>query len=259
MKSGRYSASDKLALLRRHWAGEPLDLGKDEFGRDLLTKWDAAVRQDAMRRFRATVSPAEAAAHSEPPETFCLDALRWTGDDGEVPGLDDLRLAAGPFPTEYLRPGTTALCLFSARFYGRSDVIRVHDAGITQATLVDLDAKRLEEMRTIYPATWDYVAADCREFLRKDTGRYDVVIADPWQTMAAEVAWDWLPKIMSMTTAFIVNYIDEMLATLGVASDDLDRLSEVVCERTGVPVRFQKMMQRTKPVWWAVIINQGGT
>jgi hypothetical protein len=188
-----------------------------------------------------------------------LRCLTWTHDDGEIPTLDILRAQSAPFPAEYLKPNTTALSLFSARFYGRSDVIRLYDAGAAHVTLVDLDATTLDEMKAIYPKHWSYIAGDYAAFLAQaiaEGRRYDIIIADQWEAMGAEVAWDQLPRIMSMCDGiFIVDYWPRMFEALALPPDDLDALSHAVTLKTGVAIRMRAMLRRTQhnPVWWAVM------
>jgi hypothetical protein len=45
----------------------------------------------------------------------------------------------------------------------------------------------------------------------------------------------------------------EMFSELNVQPDDLDALSPAVTERTGVDIVFTQTMQRTIPVYWAVM------
>jgi hypothetical protein len=186
-----------------------------------------------------------------------LEALKWTEDDGEVPSLSILHSQAGAFPIAAVKHKAKALCMFCCRFFGRQDVIRVHNAGPDSVTLVDNDAAGMENMRMIYPAHWNYVTADYGEFLAQAAqsgSSYDLIVADPWKTMCDKVAWDALPTIMRICSdTFITGYSSEMFKELNVQPDDLDGLSRAVGERTGVGIVFTQTVLRTYPVYWAVM------
>lgn len=288
---------EKLRILRDHWNGAPLpDLGRDRHGGDWHTTWRNLVRTDGVAGFTGLLAARIADPKTEfdrdvaeigltaarqfviakversappsiPPslipgimelfENAASAALQWTMDDGEVPTLDLVRGGAGAFPTEFLRPNTRALCLFCCLFFGKADVIRVHDAGASRATLVDIDGPRLAEMRLLYPASWAYVTADYADFLRDAVGRgerYDVVTADTWHHFGRAIAWGHLSDIIGMCDGiFIVNYFSDMFEELNCAPDDLAALSAAVSSRTGVAVQFLHTMRRTDAVYWAVM------
>ena len=239
IRLGRYRAEQKLDLIRRHRQGETLQLGTDRYGRDLLTKWESLAPIDAT-------------------EAEILRRLRWTEDDGEIPSIGALRERAGHFPTKFLQPGMTVLCLFCARFFGRSDVIHVHDAGAAHATLVDTDSQRLEEMRLIYPSHWSYIADDYAAYLDRAAAiaeKFDVVIADPWAAgpMASDVAWNWLMQIMSMSALFITGYYTPMFEELGIEPDDLASLSKTLSDQTGRACSVLQVTTRNPAAYWVVI------
>jgi hypothetical protein len=186
-----------------------------------------------------------------------LEALQWTEDDAEVPSLPVLRYWAPVFPAAALRNRADVLCVFSCRFYGRADVIHVHDAGPDAVTLVDSDRPTMADMKLIYPADWRYIISDYREFLAEAAraGRsYDVIVADPWLTMAQEVAWDVLPEFLAICSdTFITNYSTEMLAELGVQPDDLGGLTRAIGRRTGADVAVVQCLVRNSAVAWVVM------
>jgi len=186
-----------------------------------------------------------------------IEYLRWTEDAGEIPSIHELRCHAAAFPIEAVQGQRKALCLFCALFLGRSDVIHVYDASPEHVTLVDRLSDPLEEMKLIYPSSWEYVCSDYSEALRMATTRqlsYDLVVADQPEPIAKEVAWDCLPMIMNLCTdSFITNYFVEMFTDLGVACDDLSGLSQAVTLRTGVEVVFTQTMKRSDAVYWVVI------
>ncbi len=188
-----------------------------------------------------------------------LDGLRWTGDDGELPTLPLLRSNAPEFPVDALRHKSNVLSIFCCRFYGRSDVIHIHDARPDAVTLVDNDAPAMADMKLIYPSHWDYVTGDYKEFLAAavEAGHsYDFIIADQWVNMAREVAWEFLPTIMKLCSdTFITNYRDEMFAELNLRPDDLAGLSEAISAKTGTEIAFTQVIPRSKPAYWAVMRN----
>ena len=186
-----------------------------------------------------------------------LEGLQWTQDDGEVPTLPILRSWSSRFPVAALRQKSNVLCMFCCRFYGRADVIHIHDAGPDTVTLVDNDAARMTDMKLIYPPHWNYVIGDYKEFLAeavRSDWKYDVIIADLWRSMAREVAWDFLPTIMSICSdTFIVNYFDDMFEELQVPPTDLVGLSQAVSERAGIKIAFTQIEPRQSPVYWALM------
>jgi transposase-like protein len=207
--------------------------------------------------FRGQLSGRLAARLHEVFQRSALDALRWTEDDGEIPTLDIVRAHAGPFPVGAIRRRSNALCLFSCRFYGRSDVIRVHDGCIDDVTLVDNDPAGLDGMKAIYPAHWRYIVSDYTQFLASAAqlgSSYELVVADQWMNMCREVAWQHLADIMRICTGILItNYTRDMFEELGIQPDDLAALSRAVSDKTGEPVEFIEAMPRNPPVYWVVL------
>lgn len=186
-----------------------------------------------------------------------LNQLQWTEDSGEIPTIAVLRSKKGPFPINAMRRKRKVLCLFCARFYGRVDVIHVHDACPDFVTLVDNDAEATQDMKKIYPGDWDFIISDYQDFLRhvtQDGAQFDLIVADPAPWMAKEVAWDNLPIIMNMCReTLITNYFTDMLDELAVDADDLNRLSFAVSQKAGIEVAFSQMLPRGAGAYWAVI------
>jgi hypothetical protein len=186
-----------------------------------------------------------------------LQALQWTEDDGELPSLPILRYWAPVFPRAALRKKSEALCVFCCRFYGRADVIHVHDANPDTVTLVDNDAPAMVDMKLIYPANWNYITADYREFLAEAvrSGRsYDVIVADPWLTMAREVAWDMLPRFLDICSdTFITNYSPEMFNELHVQPNDLNGLAFAIKRLTSIDAVITQSLVRNSEVSWVVM------
>lgn len=218
---------------------------------------DAITTSGFQTPFDGGLPPAMTTRLREIFKQGAIEALQWTEDDGEVPNLALVRALAPAFPAAVLRHKSSALCLFSCRFCGKADVIHVHDARIAEVTLVDNDASAMADMKLIYPASWNYIVADYKDFLAAaaQTGaRYDLVIADEWLYMAKEVAWDALPMIMSVCSdTLLLNYTDEMFAELGVPPGDLSGLSNAVSRRTNTPIVFADIIPRSKPASWVVI------
>jgi hypothetical protein len=186
-----------------------------------------------------------------------LERLKWTEDAGEIPTIKILRDQAARFPVDAIKHKRNVLCMFCAWFYGRSDVIHVHDACPDQVTLVDYHAPSLEEMKLIYPPDWTYVHEDYKEFLRQadqDGLTYDLIVCDAFKDLGEKVGWDSLPTIMRLCSdTFITNYFPEMFGALGVEPDDLDGLSRAATQRTGVDVVFNRTLERSNGVYWVVM------
>lgn len=98
------------------------------------------------------------------------------------PPLDAISKEATPFPAFLLPQGGTALSLFSAAFLGVNDAIYFARADM-QATCVDIDEQRLDEMADLYPYDWDFVVSDAWAFAEEaaeEGRRWDVVTVDTY-------------------------------------------------------------------------------
>lgn len=109
-----------------------------------------------------------------------------------VPNLTLVRSEADTalYPSDALDGLTTAFMGFCAAFLGRQDCVPVADAGL-DAVCVDIDEPRLDEMRPLYPAGWQFVHADVFNYaaMRYAQGaRWDVVSLDPPTNLFQEVA-----------------------------------------------------------------------
>src|SRR4030095_8106146 len=94
--------------------------------------------------------------------------------------LNELSTDARLYPVHLLREGDSGLCLFAAGFLGVNDAIHMARMEMT-ATCVDIDKRKLDEMREVYPADWIFVHSDAWEFASqaKQAGLiWDVVSAD---------------------------------------------------------------------------------
>jgi hypothetical protein len=84
----------------------------------------------------------------------------------------------------------TALCLFSAAWYGRQDAYWIAKHGM-RGTCVDLDGDRLDEMARVYPTDWEFDAADVFYYAEGavDSGlRWDVITLDPYTNLFEKCA-----------------------------------------------------------------------
>lgn len=191
-------------------------------------------------------------------EAAAVQALRWTHEVGEIPTLEILReQTSNSFPTQAVRNCKRVLSIFCANFYGRSDVIHIHDAAPEHVTLVDLDLPSLEDMRLIYPAHWTYINQDYETFLHNaaaDGLSFDLVVCDPYRGHGKTVAWQLLPTVMRLCSdVFITNYFGEMFEELAVGPEDVGRLSRAVRGHTGVNIEILNVIHRAADVYWVVM------
>jgi hypothetical protein len=99
--------------------------------------------------------------------------------------------SVGTFPPDLIAlisEYTTAICFFCAAFYGRNDVIFLHDGGIRSISLVDVEKEKLEVMTSIYPTVTESFCEDAFEVakrLRASGRRFDVVVTDPFTNLCS--------------------------------------------------------------------------
>lgn len=83
---------------------------------------------------------------------------------------------------QFFEGSSTALCIFSAHWFGMQDAYWVAKHGLT-GTCVDLNGDNLSRMQEMYPEGWEFVEADAFDFaqaaLEEDLW-WDVVNLDPW-------------------------------------------------------------------------------
>jgi hypothetical protein len=115
------------------------------------------------------------------------------------------------YPRHLLEGCRSALLLFASGRMGAADGRWVQEAGLEDVTAVDWDRKTLEPFSEVYPACWDYVEADVREFVGIAGRRWDVVSADAPSQMADELP-DLLPRYCELANRYVV-------ATLAVTGD----------------------------------------
>jgi hypothetical protein len=245
------------AVINREVAALAREIGHQEIQRRVIRLAEAIPANGFLAPFEEGLPARLVDRMREVFKAGALHALRWTEDVDELPTLEILREQAPPYPVDAISGCRNVLSLFSAWFYGRSDVIRIHDSCPEHVTLVDINEPLLQDMQLIYPAHWTYVRADYRDFLRQAEaeGRsYDLIVCDPFTDLVKPVAWDFLPIIMQLCSGtFITNYFAEMFSELGMEHDDLDGLSRAVKQRTGVDVAFVQALVRNSAVSWMVM------
>lgn len=96
-----------------------------------------------------------------------------------VATIDDIRdLHSGAsYPGHLIRGRVDALVLFAAAWLGRQDAYWIYDAGL-KATCVDRDQEKLDEMKALYPDTWEFVNGDVYDFAENTWDTWDVVSLD---------------------------------------------------------------------------------
>lgn len=110
------------------------------------------------------------------------------------------------FPAAALEGCETALCLFSAAYLGRQDAYWVARAGL-DATCVDIDGAKLDEMKPLYPSGWGWAQADVFEWaeMNRDNlfAHWDVVTLDPFTGLFERCANE-LPLWCSLANKSVV-------------------------------------------------------
>lgn len=131
-----------------------------------------------------------------------MDPMRIT-----YPSLEHVARNAGPFPTSLVVGCESALVLFAAGFLGHNDAIHFAEAGIPDVTLVDNNAPRLEEMRSLYrDVSWEWVAGDAWEVAgaARAVGRlWDAVTVDTFTGDAEARSLAGLELWTSLASRFV--------------------------------------------------------
>lgn len=86
------------------------------------------------------------------------------------------------YPNHILDGAETALIMFCAAFWGRQDAYHVAAHGL-HGTCVDTDGAKLEEMRAVYPAGWEFHEQDAFAFTAQavmEERQWDIVSLDPF-------------------------------------------------------------------------------
>lgn len=115
--------------------------------------------------------------------------------------MADIRDDPWRFPCEVLRGSETALCMFAAEWHGRQDAYWLAEAGL-RTTCVDMNGRKLEEMRRVYPQGWEFVPGDVFEYEPAVT--FDVVTADPYTGEAMERAHALMPRWCAMANRVVI-------------------------------------------------------
>ena len=111
-----------------------------------------------------------------------------------MPDLYELQRQARSYPGYLLKRGGTALSLFAAGYWGWNDCIHFLRHNMA-CDCVDINAKKLEEMRGLYPETWTFTTADAWSFAKEAAiqGRtWDVVSIDTFLGDATQRSIDSL-------------------------------------------------------------------
>lgn len=102
--------------------------------------------------------------------------------------LDDVRILDDHnFPHHLLAGCHTALVVFCAAFLGRQDAVWVADAGL-QATCVDADQEKLDQMWALYPDGWEFCCDDAYQYAEQTDRQWDIVTLDPFTQHMARCA-----------------------------------------------------------------------
>jgi hypothetical protein len=107
----------------------------------------------------------------------------------------ELSRQARPYPAFLLDRCHTGLALFAAGFHGWNDAIHFARAGM-RGDCVDIDGKRLNEMRAAYPDDWGFTCADAWQYAEQARAAgvsWDAVSVDTFTGGAMRRALDSLP------------------------------------------------------------------
>jgi hypothetical protein len=119
--------------------------------------------------------------------------------------IAEVRREASVFPQELLEACDSALMLFCAAFSGRNDCVWVEEAGITDVLAIDVDARKLDTMREIYPASWIFVCTDAFSAAHVlKAGYADLVCVDAFGGEDAEKALSMLEDWCRLARKFVV-------------------------------------------------------
>lgn len=99
----------------------------------------------------------------------------------------------------------TALCIFSAEWFGMQDAYWIAKHGMT-GTCIDLQGDKLALMREYYPEGWEFIEADAYEFAAdalEDKRQWDALTLDPW-TGQFQTCADLLPQWTALARKTVV-------------------------------------------------------
>ncbi len=237
-KKSNFRPKQKLEAVEKVMAGSSTQSAADLVGasEDLVTKW-----LDAYSRAGR-------------------NALRYTGDDGELPRLADLeRTGQRAFPIRLMHECDSVASFFCAQFYGRNDVIHVYRSGVPNVTLVDLDETKLDHMRELYPDNWEIIVEDAfsaAERFAKEKRKFDAVICDPYSNLAPTVALERLDLFLEITNKYFLFFCTtDILKTIG-SDADVDEFATKYADHIGKKVNVKDLIVRSSHaggVYWCII------
>jgi hypothetical protein len=177
------------------------------------------------------------------------------------------------FPTAVLDGATSAAAFYCAAFGGRNDVAHYHRAGLPEVALVDRDGDQMARLQAAFPDEWDYHVGDAVEvaeqFASVDARTFDVVSCDHWSSQFEWVAGKQLRTFYQLCNRhLLLTLVPRWADALGhdrewfveqgmdhdfyrrvrdaaVGSDCVNRLSDVLTEQSGFPVRVSDLVRRS--------------
>lgn len=117
------------------------------------------------------------------------------------------------FPSHVLKPSHKVLSLFSAAFGGKQDVKYIHEAGVENCLLVDINAACLSRMDFPYQK----LCADCFEFIDKAHAKrekFDIIVSDHWTGQDKEIHGTYFEKLSQMAPILILGICQQYINTL---------------------------------------------
>lgn len=172
-------------------------------------------------------------------------------DDG-APTIEDVwrdRSAPTAFPHFLCTGARTAACFFSAAFYGRNDVIYLHQLGVPELVLVDRDRAKLAVMAKIYPTVTETLVDDAYEVagrLRRQSRAFDIVVCDPFSNQTLSVFRDYFEVFAALARKCWIT---------GVSPDEFDQAGIEPTEH-GVQTWLDRSGHRDWYVAWLAVRNQ---
>ena len=141
------------------------------------------------------------------------------------------------FPIELLSPDQSAICFFCAAFGGENDVKYLHEAGMKDVFLIDIDREKIKEVS--YKYGYDFIGRDAFEVI--DSGFFsqvDLIICDQWTNMDEQVNETYFDKFKSLAKKFLI---------IGISQKYIDSLKEKP------PGEYYKRSDHEGGVYWRVI------
>lgn len=148
------------------------------------------------------------------------------------------------FPTDLVRAEDRCLVLFAAAFGGVQDAVPLRDAGVREATCVDIDKEKLDAMRPSFPESWRFVQGDAFEVVFRGW-EHDVVSADPWSGDLEERVWRELVPALLKTKA--------RLLVFGVTSPNFVFALRTLAENEVNYFDLRKRSDFQGGCWWIVV------